>query len=144
VPPSGIREIIRMKRVEYLEKNELARKFTFSPAVITQGGRTIWLSGQIALRDEAGKDIAGQFEPQVRTIFSLIDKTLKKAGGALADLVTMTVYVTDPRHLDQFAALRGEFFANENYPASTFIAVSSLPFPGVIIEIQGIAVINET
>jgi enamine deaminase RidA (YjgF/YER057c/UK114 family) len=132
-----------MKPVEYLEKTELAKKFTFSPAVITQGGRTVWLSGQIALRDEAGKDIAGQFEPQVRTIFSLIDKTLKKTGGTLADLVTMTVYVTDPRHLEQFAALRGEFFATENYPASTFITVSNLPFPGVIVEIQGTAVVDE-
>ena len=133
-----------MKRVEYLEKTELAKKNTFSPAVITQGGRTVWLSGQIALRDEAGKDISGQFEPQVRTVFSLMDKTLKKAGGALADLVTMTVYVTDPRYLEQFATLRREFFADENYPASTFISVSNLPFSGVIIEIQGVAVVNET
>ena len=134
-----------MKRVEYLEKNDIARKNTFSPAVVTEGGRVVWLSGQIALRDESGKDISGQFEPQVRTIFSLMDKTIKKAGGAsLTDLVTMTVYVTDTRYLERFVEIRRETFkdANENYPASRFIGVASLPFPGVVVEIQGTAVIG--
>jgi enamine deaminase RidA (YjgF/YER057c/UK114 family) len=55
----------------------------------------------------------------------------------------MTVYVTDPRHLDRFAELRRSMFANENFPASTFIAVSNLPFPGAVVEIQGTAVFND-
>jgi len=132
-----------MKQVEYLEKSELARKYSFSPAVITRGGRTVWLSGQIAGRDESGNDITGQFEPQVRTIFSLMEKTLRKAGGSLADLVTMTVYVTDPRYLDRFAELRRGVFADENFPASTFITVSALPFPGIVVEITGTAVVDD-
>ena len=132
-----------MKQVEFLEKSELAKKYSFSPAVITRGGRTVWLSGQIALRDESGNDISGQFEPQVRTIFALMEKTLRKAGGSLSDLVTMTIYVTDPRYLDQFAELRRPMFADENFPASTFIAVSNLPFPGAVVEIQGTAVVND-
>jgi enamine deaminase RidA (YjgF/YER057c/UK114 family) len=134
-----------MKHVEYLEKNDVARKNAFSPAVVTEGGRIVWLSGQIALRDESGTDISGQFEPQVRTIFSLMDKTIRQAGGAsLTDLVTMTVYVTDIRYLQQFVEIRRDAFrdAGENYPASTFIGVSSLPFPGVVVEIQGTAVVG--
>ena len=96
-----------MKHVEYLEKNEVAKQYAFSPAVVTEGGRVVWLSGQIALRDESGKDISGQFEPQVRTIFGLMDKTIKKAGGAsLTDLVTMTVYVADTRYLERFVEIR--------------------------------------
>ena len=129
-----------MKQVKHLEKDSLAAKYSFSPAVVTEGGRTVWLSGQLALRDAAGADIAGQFEPQVRAIFAEIDAILKKAGGALADVVTMTVYVTDPRYLDRFAEIRREMFPDENFPASTFIAVSNLPFPGVLIEIQTVAV----
>ncbi|MGN6059132.1 MAG: RidA family protein [Sphingomicrobium sp.] len=132
-----------MKRVEYLEKSELAIKYTFSPAVITSGGRTVWLSGQLAVRDQTGGDISGQFEAQVRAIFALMSKTLAKAGGSLSDLVTMTVYVTDPRHLDHFAELRRAAFPNEEFPASTFIAVSNLPFPGAVVEIQGTAVVND-
>ena len=129
-----------MKEVTYLEKDPLAAKFSFSPAVVTNGGQIVWLSGQLALRDATGADISGQFEPQVRAVFAKIDAILKKAGGALADVVTMTVYVTDPRHLDRFAEIRREMFPNENFPASTFIAVSNLPFPGVLIEIQAVAV----
>ena len=126
-------------KIKYVEQDDISKKFAFSPAVITEGGRIVWLSGQTALRDETGKDISGQFEAQVRTIYSLMDKTLKKAGGSLANLVTMTVYVTDPRYINRFAELRREVFKDGNYPASTFIAVSNLPFPGLLVEIQGIA-----
>lgn len=129
-----------MKQVTYLEKDPLAAKYSFSPAVVTEGGRTVWLSGQLALRDASGADIAGQFEPQVRAIFAKIEAIMKKAGGTLADVVTMTIYVTDPRYLDRFVEIRREMYTDENFPASTFIAVSSLPFPGAIVEIQCVAV----
>ena len=80
-----------MKHVEYLEKNEVAKQYAFSPAVVTEGGRVVWLSGQIARRDASGNDITGQFEPQVRRIFTLMEQTTREAGGhSLADLVTMT------------------------------------------------------
>ena len=134
-----------MKHVEYLVKNEVAKQYAFSPAVVTEGGRVVWLSGQIARRDASGNDITGQFEPQVRRIFTLMEQTIREAGGhSLADLVTMTVYVTDTRYLERFVEIRRELFkdAGENYPASTFIGVASLPFPGVVVEIQGTAVIR--
>ena len=128
---------------EYMEKNDFQKKFAFSPGVITKGGRIVWLAGVTALRDESGKDISGQFEPQVRVIFNDIDKQLKKAGGNLTNVVTMTIYVTDPRYIERFAELRREMFKDGNYPASTFIAVSNLPIPGLLVEIQGTAVIGE-
>ena len=71
----------------YMEKSDFQKSRAFSPGVITEGGKIVWLAGQTATRDEAGADISGNFEAQVRTIFSLIDKTLKKAGGSLANLV---------------------------------------------------------
>jgi 2-iminobutanoate/2-iminopropanoate deaminase len=127
---------------EYLERDELQASRAFSPAVITQGGRIVWLAGQTATRDAAGNDIAGQFEAQVRTVFGLIDQTLKRAGGSLADMVTMTVFITDPRHGDRFVELRKGFFPNGNYPASALITVSHFARPGMLIEIQGVAVIG--
>jgi 2-iminobutanoate/2-iminopropanoate deaminase len=90
---------------EYMEKTDFQKSRAFSPAVITQGGRIVWMAGQTATRDEAGNDIAGNFEAQVRTIFSLMDKTLHKAGGSLANLVTMTVFINDPRHGDRFVEI---------------------------------------
>jgi enamine deaminase RidA (YjgF/YER057c/UK114 family) len=128
--------------VEYLEKSEFQASRAFSPAVITQGGKTVWLAGQTATRDEAGNDISGNFEAQTRTIFSLIDKTLRRTGGTLADMVTMTVFINDPRHGDRFIELRKEYFPDGNFPASALITVSHFARPGMLIEIQGVAVIG--
>ncbi len=126
----------------YMEKSEQQRSRAYSPAVITQGGKTVWLAGQTATRDEAGKDISADFDAQVKTIFGLIDATLKKAGGRLADMVTMTVFINDPRHGDRFVELRKSFFPDGNFPASALITVSNFARPGMLIEIQGVAVIG--
>jgi enamine deaminase RidA (YjgF/YER057c/UK114 family) len=128
--------------VEYLEKTEFQASRAFSPAVITQGGRTVWLAGQTATRDEAGNDISGHFDAQVHAIFALIDKTLRRVGGSLANLVTMTVFINDPRHGDRFVELRKGFFPDGNYPASALITVAHFARPGMLIEIQGVAVIG--
>jgi enamine deaminase RidA (YjgF/YER057c/UK114 family) len=126
----------------YMEKSEQQAARAYSPAVITQGGRIVWLAGQTATRDEAGNDISGNFEAQTRTIFSLIGKTLARAGGSLADMVTMTVFINDPRLGDRFVELRKGFFPDGNYPASALITVSNFARPGMLIEIQGVAVIG--
>lgn len=127
---------------QYLDKSEQQTARAYSPAVITEGGRTVWLAGQTALRDEAGKDIAANFDAQVAAIFGLIDKTLRRAGGSLANLVTMTVFINDPRHGDRFVELRKGFFPDGNFPASALITVSHFARPGMLIEIQGVAVIG--
>jgi enamine deaminase RidA (YjgF/YER057c/UK114 family) len=127
---------------EYMGKSEQQSKRAYSPAVITQGGKTIWLAGQTATQDEQGNDISGNFEAQVRTIFSLLDKTLQRASGSLANMVTMTVFITDPRLGDRFVEMRAGFFPTGNYPASALITISHLARPGMLIEIQGVAVIG--
>ena len=126
----------------YLEKSDFQKSRAYSPAVVTQGGKIVWLAGQTATRDEAGADISGNFEAQVRTIFSLLDKTLKKAGGSLANMVTMTVFINDPRYGDRFVEMRAGFFSDGNFPASALITVSHFARPGMLLEIQGVAVIG--
>jgi len=127
--------------VEYLEGTDFQKSRAFSPAVITQGGKTVWLAGQTTLVDESGKDISGNFEAQARTIFALMDRTLRRVGGTLANLVTMTVFITDARYGDHFVKIRGEIFRDGRYPASALITVTAFSRPGVVIEIQGVAVI---
>ncbi len=128
-------------RIEHLEATDFQKSRAFSPAVITQGGKTVWLAGQTATVDENGKDISGDFETQTRTIFALIDKTLRRAGGTLAHLVTMTVFINDPRHGDAFVKIRQEIFSDGKFPASALITVSHFARPGMLIEIQGVAVV---
>jgi 2-iminobutanoate/2-iminopropanoate deaminase len=102
---------------EYMQTNEFQASRAFSPAVITQGGRTVWLAGQTATRDEQGNDISGNFDAQVHAIF-------------------------DPRHGDRFVELRKATFPDGNYPASALITVSHFARPGMLIEIQGVGVIG--
>ena len=128
-------------QVEHLEGTDIQKSRAYSPAVITQGGRTIWLAGQTTTVDESGKDITGNFEAQARTVFALMDRTLKRAGGSLANLVTMTVFITDPRYGDPFVKVRDEFFRDERYPTSALITVTAFARPGILIEIQGVAVV---
>ena len=133
-----------IQAAEYLEQSERTKGRSYSPAVITQGGRAVWLAGETTITDLEGKDIKGDFEAQARTIFALIDQTLKRAGGSLKDIVTMTVFLTDARNGGTFAKVRSEMFPDKNFPASAQITVSSLAVPGMQIEIQAIAVIGDT
>jgi 2-iminobutanoate/2-iminopropanoate deaminase len=129
---------------EYMEKNERQAARAFSPGVITEGGRIVWLAGQTALTDDQGRSLAGNFEAQARQIFHLIDQTLNKAGGSVTNLVTMTVFITDPRNGDRLTEIRKEIFKDGNYPGSALITVSNLAVPGLLIEVQGVAVIGDS
>ncbi|MGA2892619.1 MAG: RidA family protein [Xanthobacteraceae bacterium] len=125
----------------HLEGTPFQKSRAFSPAIVTQGGKTVWLSGQTSLVDLDGVSIAHNFEAQARTCFALIDQTLKRVGGTLANLVTMTVSINDPRHGDQFIKIRHEMFPDGKFPCSALITVSNFAHPGILIEIQGVAVI---
>ncbi len=127
--------------VQHVDGTDWQKARSFSPAVITEGGRIVWLAGQTTLVDLNGNDITGRFEEQARTIFALIDRTLSKAGGSLANLVTMTVFINDPRNGDRFVEIRGDFFNDGRYPGSALVTVSNFARNGCVIEIQGIAVI---
>jgi enamine deaminase RidA (YjgF/YER057c/UK114 family) len=127
----------------HLEPNERQKSRAYSPAVITEGGRIVWLAGQTAVQDSDGRDIAGNFEAQTRRVFALLDETLRRAGGTLADLVTMTVFIKEPRHGDRFVEIRRELFPDGKFPASALITVTNFARPGMEIEIQAVAVIAE-
>ena len=120
-------------------KRERSQARAYSQAVITTGGRTIWLAGHIASEDAEGRSLLGDFDGQVREVFVRISQTLEEAGARLADLVTMTVFIIDTRLGDRFVELRKEIFGDD-FPASALITVAGLARPGLLVEIQGIAV----
>lgn len=128
-------------KVEYFKPNDWQNSRSFSPVVVSQGGQTIWLAGQTTLVDLDGHDIAGKFDEQVLTIFALLNKTLGRIGGALANIVTMTVFINDPRNGDRFIEIRRKMFDEGRYPASALVTVSNFARPGCLVEIQGVAVI---
>src|SRR5262249_7970125 len=115
----------------------------YGPAVVTEGGRVVWMAGQTAAVDGDGKDISGNFEAQTHRVFALIDQTLRRVGGTLANLVTMTVFIKEPRYGDRFVELRKQKFPDGNYPGSALITVTNFARPGREIEIQAVGVIGD-
>jgi enamine deaminase RidA (YjgF/YER057c/UK114 family) len=112
-----------------------AQERAFSRAVVTDGGKAIWLGGQTGSPDK-------NFEGQTREAFSELDKTIKAVGGTgLKDMVTMTVFIADVRLGDRLTEIRKEIF-KDCFPGSALITVSGFARPGILIEIQGIAVIG--
>jgi 2-iminobutanoate/2-iminopropanoate deaminase len=107
----------------------------FSRAVVTDGGKVVWLGGQTGSPDK-------NFEGQAREIFSELDKTIKAVGGTgLKDMVTMTVFIGDVRNGDRLTEIRKEIF-KDCFPGSALITVSGFARPGILIEIQGMAIIG--
>jgi hypothetical protein len=65
----------------------------------------------------------------------------RKPVAPLADMVTMTIFITDARYGDRFTQLRKEIFG-DNFPASALITVAVLARPEMLVEVQGIAVLG--
>ncbi len=128
---------------EYMEKTPFQLSRAFSPGVVTDGGKIVWLAGQTATRDNEGRDIANNFEAQVKQVFSQIDQIMKRAGGSLANIVQVTVFIKESRYGDRFVEMRKDYFQNGNYPGSALITVTNFARPGIEIEIQSVGVIGD-
>jgi 2-iminobutanoate/2-iminopropanoate deaminase len=122
-------------------KGDRPQERAYSLAVVTEGGKTVWLAGQTATADDSGKSLAGDFDGQARQVFKLLGATLEKAGGKLGDMVQMTVFITDVRNGTRLTEIRKEIFG-DNFPGSALITITALASPDAKIEIQGYAVIG--
>jgi 2-iminobutanoate/2-iminopropanoate deaminase len=125
----------------YTDERGVARRY--SRAVVTEGGRTVWLAGQTTLEDANGRAIPGDFDAQLRENFRLIGTHLAEAGGSIQDIVTMTAYVSDVRMADRYVAIKEEVFGAGPYPSSAFIGVVGFSRPGVVVEVKAVAVIDD-
>jgi 2-iminobutanoate/2-iminopropanoate deaminase len=117
-------------------------KGRFSEVVTVSGpGKMIFLAGVGA---EAEKDGAilhqGDFLAQCRFAYEKIKKLLAQHGATLGDVVKLTSYVTDIRSREDLNKCRGEAFTGVPLPVHTFLAISQLARPGMVVEMDVIAV----
>lgn len=110
---------------------------TYSQAV--QSGSFVFLSGQIPLVPSTMEIVDGDFEARARQVFSNLKAVAEAAGGTLADVVKVTVFLTD---LDRFATVNSvmEEFFEKPYPARAAVGVASLP-KGADVEADAILVL---
>jgi len=125
---------------EYLEPTNVER--SYGAGVVTQGGRIVWLAGMGGTRRADGTRIT-DFSEQTRQAFRNIDAALKKAGGSLENLVSMTVMIRNQSDGNTFVKVRGEFFKSR-FPASMLITAKDFANPDLLVEIQSVGVIGDT
>jgi 2-iminobutanoate/2-iminopropanoate deaminase len=104
----------------------------------TRTGDLVFASGQGGFDDE-GQLVPGGFEAQLRQAFANLDQVLGRQGARLDSIAKLTVYLANGDDYDTFKAVRREVFAAP-YPASTAIAVARLLAPGMLVEIDAVAV----
>ncbi|MGH7746805.1 MAG: RidA family protein [Candidatus Dormibacteria bacterium] len=116
---------------------------SFAAAVRVDFGPLIFVSGQVA-RDSDGVLIASKdMASQARQTFANLRDVLAAAGASPRGVIKLTYFVTDMTQWSAVAEARAEFFA-DYLPASTTVEVSRLFDPGALIEIDAIAVPDET
>jgi 2-iminobutanoate/2-iminopropanoate deaminase len=113
----------------------------FSRAVVTRGGRTAYLAGVVDI-DEHGGSITGDAEASARAVLDRLRDAVEGVGGTLTDVVTMTVYLTDPRYGEELVRVRHEYFEPGTFPAATMLTCAALARPELRMEIQAIAVLD--
>ncbi len=128
-----------------LEKEYLNSSATYSQvATVSSGGiRTIYLSGQVGIRDGV---IPDSFAEQVDLVFANMATQLAAAGAGFADVLKLTGFIVDidADRVAEYSRARARYFDSNNPPpASTLLGISALVRPAFQIEVEAVAVIEE-
>lgn len=127
---------------EYINSKSAHRPLGYTHAVAARGGRTIYVSGQVAF-DQANQIVGrGDLAAQTRQVMRNLVAQLEAAGAKISDVVKITSYVVNYKDADRAVIrdVRNEFFSQENPPASTLIGVAALAIEGLLIEIEAVAI----
>jgi reactive intermediate/imine deaminase len=106
---------------------------TYSQAV--RCGSTVYLAGQIGL-DPATMELVAGIDPQIRRVFENLRAVAQAAGGGLADVVKLTVFLTDLGNFARLNDIMATYFT-EPYPARAAVGVAALP-RGALVEIDAV------
>ena len=112
-------------------------------AVVTQGGRTVYLRGQCPQELDTARNIESHNPAeQTHKVMQNIRQLIEECGGAMEHLVKVVVYVTDVRHREAVYRVMGEYIKGV-HPVSTGLVVTALARPDWLVEIDGTAVIPD-
>ena len=107
---------------------------TYSQAV--KVGDTVYLSGQIPLMPETMELIDSDMRAQITRVFDNLTAVAKAAGGSLANISKLNIYLTDLSHFPLVNEIMAEYFS-ESYPARAAVGVANLP-KGAMVEMDAI------
>lgn len=111
---------------------------TYSQAV--KVGDTVYLSGQIPLLPETMELVAGDMEAQIRRVFDNLSAVCVAAGGSLADIAKLNIFLTDLSHFPLVNQVMASYF-QQPYPARAAVGVAALP-KGAAVEMDAVMVLG--
>lgn len=116
----------------------------FSQATKCQAsGEFLYISG-LTSRDADGSVIGeGDIKLQTATILENMKRLVEEAGGSMADIVKVTVFIRDMEQFKEIHEVRARYFSHP-YPASSMVEVSRLVSPEHLIEIEAVAAIGQS
>ena len=110
-------------------------------AVVTEGGKTIWLRGQCPQNlDDAVNLDSNDAAEQTHKVMQNIKQLIEEAGGEMKHLVKIVVYITDIKNREAVYKIIGQY-TKGIYPVSTGLVVSALARPEWLVEIDATAVV---
>ena len=119
----------------------VSRPTGYSHAV-KKSGTPVYIAGQVST-DASGNVVGeGDIAAQAEQVFTNLRAVVEAAGGTMSDIVKITVFVTDLAYRGAVAAARGKHFAEGDYPASTFVVITSLAAPAFLVEVEAVAVVE--
>ena len=112
-------------------------------AVVTRGGKTVWMRGQCPQNLDDAKNIDSH-DPaeQTHKVMQNIRQLVTEAGGEMAHVVKLVVYITDIRHREAVYRTMGEYIKGV-HPVCTGLVVQALARPEWLVEIDATAVIPD-
>lgn len=131
-----------MAEKQFINPPGLARPGTYTPAIVTRGGRTIYISGQISVNDKGEVVGKGDLLAQAEQVYRNLEWALKGSGASFNDVVKLNVYVVGyrPEHRDLLQQVRARYVSKDNPPASTLVGVQALARPDFLVEVEAVAV----
>ena len=138
-----------MMEIDLIKENQMSRQVihtenapaaigTYSQAILVDN--TLYLSGQIGL-DPYSMELVEGIEAQIRRVFDNLKAVCEAAGGSLADIAKLNIFLTDLSNFQLVNQIMGEYFA-QPYPTRAALGVASLP-KGALVEMDGIVIINQ-
>jgi enamine deaminase RidA (YjgF/YER057c/UK114 family) len=127
---------------QFLNPNALSQPAGYSHVVVTQPGKLVYISGQVALN--ATGEVVGKANLRVQTtqVMQNLKTALAAAGATPSDIIKVNYYVVNlkPDLLPIIREVRSKYFSAEHPPASTLAGVTALAREEFLIEIEAVAV----
>lgn len=128
-----------MPQIKFTNPTTMPATRGYSQVAEVGAGRTIYLSGQVSLDPSGALVGAGDLRAQTRQVFENVKAGLAAVGATFADVVKLTIYLTDASQVQIVRDVRDLYINTANPPASTLVEVRQLVNQAFLVEVDAIA-----